>query len=299
MAATITATSKRLRVSQKLERVDLLQIKSKLVLALDERAPMYLDTIRRFAQAQLSKRELDDTVKTLLGPSKMALHNQFILSILNNAHCSEPPPSSSDSLSKLKKQKRRRQKPERPTKKSRSKIRFASVVMEGSSDMPRYLAPKRPRHSTAVVRVPPQYPAATHARSQERDRKLMHNPALLALRHKMVKTANESGVSEVDNTSVRYMMSALEHHIKEILVHCAPYVKTTATPPTPPQLGEEIREPSVTGDPDFLNNELCLLDPPAPPHTVTTSDLAAAVQITPSVLGESFPINQERIVLMP
>jgi hypothetical protein len=83
------------------------------------------------------------------------------------------------------------------------------------------------------------------------------------------------------------------------LVHCAPYVKTTATPQTPPQLGEPLREPSLIGDADFLSDELCLVDPPPPPHTVTTSDLAAAVQITPSVLGESFPINQERIILMP
>ena len=73
-------------------RVDIAELKTKLLQKLSDSAPLYWECFKKFLRAKLSKAEFDAYVSAVLGDAHIPLHNRFVSALIYNAHCSSPPP---------------------------------------------------------------------------------------------------------------------------------------------------------------------------------------------------------------
>eukprot|EP00011_Vannellida_sp_DIVA3-517-6-12_P003905 CAMPEP_0114625702 /NCGR_PEP_ID=MMETSP0168-20121206/11403_1 /TAXON_ID=95228 ORGANISM="Vannella sp., Strain DIVA3 517/6/12" /NCGR_SAMPLE_ID=MMETSP0168 /ASSEMBLY_ACC=CAM_ASM_000044 /LENGTH=274 /DNA_ID=CAMNT_0001836985 /DNA_START=124 /DNA_END=944 /DNA_ORIENTATION=+ len=246
-------------------RIDLGTLKDRLQRVLGDKSAAYWQVLRKFIQAKLTKHEFDEFARVSLGPRHLYLHNTFILSIISNAHCTIPPNVVHGQGGSLQIRharavehgkpspggKSRRYKPERP-----------------AIDSPSHV--QRMRSSNGVIRL--QNTAASGrtaiaGRLLEEELELLGAPQLLALRRKMIQVAESAAVPRVSNDAVRFMMNALQHHLREVMSSCCPYIG----PPAGNRVGNTV--------------------------VVTARDVVAALEVNPSVLGEDLAINRERALL--
>jgi len=105
-------------------------------------------------------------------------------------------------------------------------------------------------------------------------------PSSWALRNRMYKIANETGLGEISPDAVNLMTFAMEHHLKDILSSCK-------------RARSSI---SASGRADGLSPAFSTSVQPV--GTITARDMLTMVQHRPYLLGEDLPVNQERILLM-
>eukprot|EP00011_Vannellida_sp_DIVA3-517-6-12_P002019 CAMPEP_0114637114 /NCGR_PEP_ID=MMETSP0168-20121206/17327_1 /TAXON_ID=95228 ORGANISM="Vannella sp., Strain DIVA3 517/6/12" /NCGR_SAMPLE_ID=MMETSP0168 /ASSEMBLY_ACC=CAM_ASM_000044 /LENGTH=298 /DNA_ID=CAMNT_0001848833 /DNA_START=101 /DNA_END=993 /DNA_ORIENTATION=- len=270
-------------------RIDLGTLKDRLQRVLGDKSAAYWQVLRKFIQAKLTKHEFDEFARVSLGPRHLYLHNTFILSIISNAHCTIPPNVVHGQGGSLQIRharavehgkpspggKSRRYKPERPAIDSPSHVQRMRV--RGMQQKPRYSMPSLasdtddvPQSSNGVIRL--QNTAASGrtaiaGRLLEEELELLGAPQLLALRRKMIQVAESAAVPRVSNDAVRFMMNALQHHLREVMSSCCPYIG----PPAGNRVGNTV--------------------------VVTARDVVAALEVNPSVLGEDLAINRERALL--
>lgn len=240
-------------------------LKNRLQRVLAEKSTTYWQVLRKFIQAKLTKHEFDEFARVSLGPNHLYLHNTFILSIISNANCSNPPSLVHSPAGQVKSQsnravhatmattvgKPRRAKPERSVTDSPSLV-------------------QRVRSSSGVIRLQSTVPngrRSTAGRLQEEELELLGAPQLLALRRKMVQVAETATLPRVSNDAVRFMMTALQHHMREVMSSFCPHIGPHA----------DAREDGKA--------------------VVTTRDVVAALEVNPSILGEDLAINRERALL--
>eukprot|EP00026_Physarum_polycephalum_P014901 Phypoly_transcript_15467.p1 GENE.Phypoly_transcript_15467~~Phypoly_transcript_15467.p1 ORF type:complete len:233 (+),score=33.73 Phypoly_transcript_15467:196-894(+) len=72
-------------------RQDLSIMKNRLQVVMKDNFIPYWENLRKYVQSRLSKRELDQVARKLLGESNLYLHNIFIQAILSNARSAHLP----------------------------------------------------------------------------------------------------------------------------------------------------------------------------------------------------------------
>jgi len=270
-----------------MERVDLLSFKAKMRCILKDNDARYWEMLKKFSQAKLTKRELDEMAKQLLGSDdNLIFHNLLIKSIVNNAYCSYGPPAIPPSLDKKglvvnqKKAKKEKKllkpksgKPDlaTPTKKG---IELAPITSTTSTTTTTQTpVSQTPLQQSAAIQLPVVTVPGCLINRPEFNMHILNSPDLLLLRNRMHRTAAEKGLSHVSNESVLAMMSAVEQYLKQILQNV--------------RAEERIQPPSYPS----------ASPPPAPIKLITAEDLLQAVEIRPKVMGEDLSINLERIGL--
>jgi len=205
-------------------RADLQAMKAQLSHVLQESWPQYWKVFSDYVQAKISKKEFDSFTRRNLSDQAIQLHNRFVLAILRNAHFAPPPKDFSKSMTGKKR------KPLESIKESRKSMNYfedeysksdfthITFITGRRTDFQTGSAVsvlKRINNLTGFVRIQHtsgdgDYSSFEEPKLSPRSLQLVAYPDLLALRQRMVTAANETGISEVSNDSVSFMMSALE-----------------------------------------------------------------------------------------
>lgn len=279
-------------------RVDIAELKTKLLQKLSDSAPLYWECFKKFLRAKLSKAEFDAYVSAVLGDAHIPLHNRFVSALIYNAHCSSPPPLIGKAtpkpppVSKKKKSTRRTEvKKKAPIKK---KVVKASLTSASRPTLVKLANEIKPEPETnTLVRPEKNSPAYQTTQGSSFDAQFASTPYMLALRRKMFKTTLEAGLRDLSNGCVLLMKEALYCHLKDIVSSCSPNARfgsSQAQESAPYLPCQQVYGYSHLEQFDQLQ--------PPPTNVITTTDAVTAIQISSYLLRENLPINQERLSLL-
>eukprot|EP01116_Phalansterium_solitarium_P007565 TRINITY_DN20304_c0_g1_i1.p1 TRINITY_DN20304_c0_g1~~TRINITY_DN20304_c0_g1_i1.p1 ORF type:complete len:266 (+),score=86.09 TRINITY_DN20304_c0_g1_i1:236-1033(+) len=257
------------------ERVDLQSFKDKLKLVLNDNAASYWDCLKKFTQAKLTKKELDQYAQTILVTSEnIALHNLFIQSILNNAMCALGPHTSVPPVAAA------AQLPASP----QLELERSYAGDVSASGLKKQKPAKRKKHGGRDGAV--GQPAGVHRAAAASEplsvaskavltASIVHTPHLLALRNRMHVIASEHGASHVANEAVVCVAAALEAQLKQLLLHVR--LQPTLPPPSAAAAAASATQQQHV-------------------QVLTGADLLATIGAEPHLLGSTFSRNLERVL---
>jgi len=247
------------------KRTDLVAIKIRLERALmgsslsmrENNFELYWGYMKKYVQAKLSRKELEQFARKLLGEDNLYLHNLFIQALLTNARSSQLPELSQTYTRPTDKKKpiaangsnyasssnvNSNKKQPNANKKNR-------VVPPGSSSKISHL-----QRSQDKVGQPPLRSSKGISQKKVPSAAPPLGPEYNVLRAKLQKIATEAGLSGITQDAIQLMMQATETYIKQILINTKP-VPRSATKPRGLSINDFYRtavlHPSLLGE-DFL-----------------------------------------------
>jgi len=309
-------------------RLDLSAIKGRLQVALKEKAGAYWEYLRKFVQLKLSKREFEYYARSLLGEDNIWIHNVFIRSIISNARCPYPPVIPQSPARPAKKKQilvpikepltlspqnntpQLANKKPTPKKKKTTNAPSAPTSTAQQPQPTRVPAPPKPTARTKQVASKKPHP------SPLKEGPLTADHAVL--RQKMQRIVTDAGLSGLTHDSIRLMMLAVEAYVKRIIHSSKPVYRPHppkpdhTKPPVPPyndgwynhnpsSSTSSLSLPAPTPSSSSSSSHQPAITPSVngtllpKVSTLTLQDLYETGYLHPSILGEDFVVEQERM----